>query len=425
MLDRSTPPLAGALEKGHEILQPQSITLDNGIPMHLLLSGSQPLIRLEIVFEAGTWYEKKDNTSFFTTKMLSSGTASLTAEQIEQRVAFYGSFLELESGSDRATITLYCLSKHLESSLPLLLDIIKNPVFPEQELLNLKNITLQNLKVNRTKTSYLASTGFKEKLFGKGHPYGRSLQENEIEALSKQHILDFHKDLFNHKNCHIIISGNGDQDFQTLTNKFFGKGLWGNAGKKQQSFENTGTSGRFVVPKEDSLQSSLRLGRPLFTMTHPDYFKTYMLLEILGGYFGSRLMKNIREDKGYTYGIHADLVCHKHAGYMVVGTDVNKENTEDTIQEIFKEIDILKTQPVGADELETVKNYLLGSFFNSINTPFALADKFKTIYFNGLDYSFYSNYISAIENIQPGEILDMANKYLIREKMVECIAGGE
>jgi zinc protease len=426
MLDRSIPPASSMLEAIHEIQEAASFTLDNGIPVHLLLSGSQPLLKVEIIFEAGTWFEAKEASSYFTSKLLSAGTPVLTAWEIENSIAYYGAFIDLESGPDRGTVTLYCLSKYLRILLPLVYDIINHSQFPPEEILNLKNITRQNLKINEAKTSYLASVAFKRALFGNNHPYGRTLGEDSIHELTREDILEFYRKYFNHRNCHIIISGNGQEDFLKLFNEQFGQGSWGSEDTISVKTHTTATeTGAFSIPKEDSIQSSIRLGRRLFPISHPDYLSTFILMEILGGYFGSRLMKNIREDKGYTYGIHANFVVHKHDGYMVIGTDVNGENTQNTLTEIRNEMQLLKTNPVGSEELHIVKNYLLGSFLNSLNTPFSLADKFKTIYFNGLDYSFYSKYIQTIREIQPEQLLLIANKYFSENEFVEIVAGGE
>ena len=423
MLDRTIAPKAAILENAHELLKPETVVLDNGIPLHLMLSGSQHLVRIEFIFEAGTWHEDVENTSYLAIKLVSSGTKKYTAEQIEKTIAFYGAFIDLDNGPDRSTITIYSVSKHIVSLLPLIVDLITNSQLPEEEFNNLKNISLQNLKVNLAKTNYLASINFRKNIFGANHPYGKSLSEECLNKVEVSDVRNFFYNTFIPENCHIIVSGNGALDFYALFNNSFGTLKKGKTHNKKKVFDILSYSGSKIIPKENALQSSIRIGLPLFTLAHPDYFKTYILTEILGGYFGSRLMKNIREDKGFTYGIHANIVCYQNAGYFVIGTDVDKENTQKTIDEIYKEISILKHNLVSFDELDTVKNYMLGSFFNSINTPFALADKFKMIYFNGLDYTFYKNYIKTIETVNASQILEMANKYFNKEEMLEVIAG--
>jgi predicted Zn-dependent peptidase len=292
-------------------------------------------------------------------------------------------------------------------------------------LSNLKNITGQNLKINLTKTSYLASSKFKEVIFGSTHPYGRSLAEESLSQIKREDLLEFYQTCFTSNNCDIILSGNGSEDFFKIINESFGQSDWGNKSKPKDGTHLTpgDTIKTTEIKKEGSVQSSIRMGRKLFTIKHPDYFKTHFLIEIFGGYFGSRLMKNIREEKGYTYGISSSLVCMQNEGYLVIGTDVKKEFTKDTVSEIYKEIDILKSEPVSHEELENVQNYLLGSFLNSLNTPFSLADKFKTIYFNQLNYDFYNTYVKSIKEISPADLMATANTYLKSEDMKEVIAG--
>jgi zinc protease len=424
ILNRSVAPAFHALDH-FEVTRAQTKLLDNGIPFHSIISGPQPIIRLEIIFNAGNWYEEKPGIAFLSSKMLSAGSTKFSAKEIEENIALFGAFIELNPGPDRSSLTIYTLSRHLPSLLPLILNIISDPIFPDKELDNLKNITIQNLKVNLNKTSHLANVRFKELLFGEQHPYGSSLQEEKILKATKEDLSGFHKKYFNYNNCNIILAGNGDEDFFKLINNTFGKTKWNSSEVKS---ERTLTPFHPIAKKEKvikdgTLQSSIRMGARLFTISHPDYFKTFILIEILGGYFGSRLMKNIREDKGYTYGINASLICLKHEGYLSIGTDVKKEFTEDTLKEIKKEIEILRTIAVSNEELETVKNYLLGTFLSSLNTPFSLADKFKTIHFNGLDYSFYDNYIRAIKEVTPADLKATANKYLIPRNFIEVVAG--
>jgi zinc protease len=424
ILNRSIAPASQALDH-FEVTRAKSRLLDNGIPFHTIISGTQPVVRLEIIFNAGNWYEEKPGVAYLSSKMLSGGSTKFSAREVEENIALFGAFMELNPGPDRSSLTIYTLSRHLQSLLPLILNIISEPIFPEKESDNLKNITIQNLKVSLNKTSYLANVRFKELLFGGQHPYGSSLQEEKILKITKEDLSEFHKKYFNYNNCDIIIAGNGPENFFSLINNVFGKTKWNlSAAKREETLRPFKTDiKKEKVIKDGSLQSSIRMGTRLFTISHPDYFKTFILIEILGGYFGSRLMKNIREDKGYTYGINASLICLKHEGYLSVGTDVKKEFTEDTLKEIKKEIEILKTKAVSREELETVKNYLLGTFLNSLNTPFSLADKFKTIYFNGLDYSFYDNYIKGIKQISQEDLQGIANKYLIPDNFIEVVAG--
>lgn len=422
MLNREIAPPFRGIDKVN-IQRAVSKKLDNGIPAHFIQAGTEPVIRLELIFQAGHWFEPYNGVSYFTTKSLSLGTPSHSAKQIEEKLALYGSFLDLGTGYDKCTITLYCLSKHLKSLLPLIKEMITESVFPDEELNNLKNITLQQYKVNINKTSFLSSGAFRKLLFGKQHPYGRIIDEEVIEQIKREDLISYYSANFGSGNLDIILSGNGEEDFYSILNDTFGKNSWGNS-VSAKSFTNENADQRKVtLERPESIQSSIRMGFPLFPISHPEYFKVNFLIELFGGYFGSRLMKNIREEKGYTYGIGSSVHTLKNAGYVVIATDVNKENTENTIKEIYKEASFLKEEEVSEEELTTLKNYLLGSFVSSLSTPFGLADKFKTIHFNNLDYSFYDSYLSSVKSISAKDVIKTANEYF-PQQMLEVVAGG-
>ncbi len=423
MLDRTTAPVAGKLNDDFKLQSAKKHPLNNGIKFHTLLCGNQEAVRLELIFNGGNWNQNKAGASYFTTKLLSAGTPNYSSKQIENILALSGAFLELESNNEKNTLTLYVLAKHLESLLPLVFEIITQPTFPQEELDNLKKISLQNLSVNLGKTSYVASTNFREAIFGNTHPYGRALTEPVISGIDRDALVEFFKQTFSHSNCDIVLSGNGSIDFENVINKYFGQSSWGSAVPQLQEHSFQYSPIKQTVEKEASVQSSIRMGLPMFNISHPDYLETSILIEILGGYFGSRLMKNIREDKGYTYGISSSLVSMQHGGYLVIGTDVGCENTAETINEIYHEIEVLRNESVGEEELNLVKNYLTGSFLNSLNTPFALADRFKSIYFNGLPSNFYTHYLQTIQNVSAERIQQLANQYLIVNKFSEVVVG--
>lgn len=421
MPDRSTAPLFKKIES-IELEKAKKYSLDNGISLFVINSGSQPVIRLEIITKSSNWSESRAGLSHFTAKMLTEGSKQKTSKEISYFFDRYGAFIEINPGLDYTIITLYALSKHLENLLPVLKEIIFEPAFPERELEIMKKIKIQNNKVNYEKTNFLASLNFRKKIFGEDHPYGRELEEEAISSLSRDEIRQHYNSFFL-KDWQILISGEIQEHHINLVNKHFGH-------HTNEVLELNGfmkpepQTGRTVIEKQESLQSTIRLGKVLIKRGHPDFQNLQVVNEVLGGYFGSRLMKNIREDKGFTYGIQSNIVALKNEGYLVIGTDVKTENTAQTLDEIYKEIKILQEVPIENQELETIKNYMTGSFLSEINTPFALADKFKSIHLNNLDYDFYQNYIQAINTIKSDDILKLAQEYLGNLDMVEVIAGG-
>lgn len=425
MLDRTIAPLY-TLPEVVELVKAQSIKLSNESFLHIIKAGEQDVVRLEIVYEAGAKYEETKGISYFTSKLLSEGTTKRSAQEIIEYLDLFGAFYELHHGPDNVNFIFYFLKKYTSEVVSVVKEIILEANFPHSEIENTKNITLQGLKVNQNKTSYLASVKFKECLFGENHPYGKILKEEDISKVGREKIISFYQSHIKKSTFNLILSGNIDDVIVKLIADELGtleqsKSLLPNSVPRSSPEV---ISSLMVVNKEDSVQSSLRLGNLTISKNHPDYFNWVIVNEILGGYFASRLMKNIREEKGLTYGISSSNVHLKEGSYFVIGTDVKKENTRQVLDEINKEITILKTTLIPQEELDTVKNYLIGTFLSSINTPFSLADKFKSIYFHNMDYSFYSNYLTAIRNSTTTSLIEVANRHLDFDKMTKVVVGG-
>ena len=339
-------------------------------------------------------------------------------------MASYGAFLEFNHGADRVNITLYALEKHLNTLVALVYELLNDSKFAEEDIANLKNITSQSLKTNLEKTSFVATRLFREQLFGKSHPYGSNFESKEIEQLSPNSLLSFYqKFIKGYNNLQIFVAGSYNQNnVFTILNTYFGK----NSCTKiiTPTFETQPSSEKYTaIVKEGALQTSIRLGKKVMDRSHPDYHKFLVVNELLGGFFGSRLMKNIREEKGFTYGIGSSINVFEHEAYLVIGTDVKKEVAGQTFDEIEKEIKILQTELVEEEELENVKNYILGSFMGSINTPFSLMDKFKTIHYSKLAYSYYDRYYETVGNISAATVREIAQQYLNYDELHKVSVG--
>ncbi len=426
ILDRVKSPAFQTIQQV-SIPKIESTMLSNGIPVHYISIGEQPVVKLEISFEAGNWYEKQNGVSLFVAKMLGEGTKKYSSSQISAFFDQYGAFIEFGHGLDRANITVYGLTKYLPTLLPMVKDILENAIFPEDELEKFKKIQLQTLEVNAGKTSFIANKVFRKKVFGDNHSYGNSLDEEAIQAINRNTLLNFYQNFWLGKKPRIFLSGKITESEVNLLDDFFGKN------DVQQIVKDVSLNkGEYMmleksvlIEKEDSIQSSIRMGKQMMTRKHPDYFKMLVLNETLGGYFGSRLMSNIREEKGLTYGISSNIAPFSKAGYFVIGTDVKRENTQQTIDEIYKEINVLQRELIKDDELEVVKNYMIGSFAGSLNTPFDILDRYKVILSEELPLDFYDCYIQHIQGINAEMVLEAANQHLGIDSLVEIIVGGK
>ncbi len=420
MIDRSKAPAYKAPGK-FILFQPESTELDNSVPIHVFNVGNLPLLKIEFVYTAGKWFEQKSGASFFCAKMITEGSRKFSSRQIADIFDLYGVHYEINPGPDYTSLAFYTINRHLEHILPIINDILFNATFPQKELESFKNIQLQQLKINQEKNNFLASRRFKEQLFGQDHPYGKNLDEQKIMGIQKEDLITNYQNNFGHA-FEIILAGQIDHNTISSINKFFGQ-----QGKfKRIEFPEIKPVGIYKSQyqvKQESLQSSIKIGKRLFKKDHQDFIPLLLVNELFGGYFGSRLMQNIREDKGFTYSINSNLVPLKNDGYFVISTDAKKEFRSKTIYEIEKELEILANEDVKISELERVKNYLKGSFLSGITTPFALADKFKSIHFYDLDYRYFDTLFDVIDNVSAEQIKILTQKYLDINTMIQVSVG--
>jgi zinc protease len=399
-------------------------TLPNGIPLYVVNIGLQPIVRFELIFEAGNKYESKLGQSFFTIKMMAEGTKKFTSSEIAEKFAAIGYFYEFTQGSERAIFTLNGLTKHFESALEILSELLENPTFPLSEFDNLKTFTKQQIAVNLEKTAYLASVAFKENVFGAKHYIGANMTDHDIDAINQTDLADFFNENISNKAFKIMAAGQvGDFEINCIKQYFGNKKASNKEYKSVQEVATNYKGKQIFIEKKEALQTTIRIGRRIIDRNHADYYKLKVANTILGGFFGSRLMKNIREDKGYTYGISSSLLAIPNNGYLMIGTDVKREFTSSTLFEIYKEIEILQNELVDDTELETVKNYIIGSHASSLNSPFDIADKHKMIIYENLKANFYNTYVQNIKEVSPADVLVIFQKYYSKNELIEITVG--
>ena len=425
MLDRTIAPASEEILH-FDFKKANSTFLENGIPLHCVEAGTQEVLKLEILFNTGSEQEALPLASFFCIKLLLEGTKNHTAEEIANILDFHGAQIDPHVGIEYSSLNLYTINKHFEKLLDLLIELISVPTFPDKELKILKQQKLERIHLNREQTSYLAMCEFNKILFPGTH-YGYTADEKDVYAIGVEECRNyFEKHLKN--NFQIILSGKVDEKILSLVEDRFGK-TEELRYQPEEKFFSERISEPFhkqvYLEKKDAVQSSLRIGRILFSKRKEEFLDMILLNTIIGGYFGSRLMKKIREEKGYTYGIHSSLVPLFDTGYWYITADVKGDKTQEALQDIYTELEKLTQKPISKIELEIVKNHLLGQLLSSIDNPFSLGDKFKSVYLYGLDYEYYENLLLKIKGIRPEELLNLANKYLRKEMLVEVVCGGE
>jgi zinc protease len=408
-----------------ELIMPQTYTLDNGIKVYVINAGVQELVHVEFVFNAGVWYQERTFIAMSANDLMKEGTQNMSGRQIADELDYYGAYHEASTEKDSAFQGLYTLNKYLPSTLKVMEEIIKRPLFDQKEVEIYIRKKYQGLLVQMEKVDYLARVHFGELLYGSQHPYGRWASPEEVKGVGRDHIAAFHQQYYRSSNCYILVAGKVEETTIGLLNQYFGGDDW-NGPKVSDDTKFEIQSAEVLnhhIEKPDALQAALRIGKVLFNRTHPDFPGMHVLNTILGGYFGSRLMTNIREDKGLTYGIGSGLVSLKHSGYFYISSEVGTEVADVAMNEIFKEIELLQKVPVTSSELNLVRNYLGGTFLRAVDGPFSLSDRFREIHEHGLGIDHYFLMLEKTQRITPEEIMDLANRYLTIDSLYRLKVG--
>lgn len=405
--------------------QYEKIVLDNGIPVSLLRSPAPDIVKMSIIFNAGRYYEKQRGVAKVTSNVIKEGSSCMNSAQIAERIDYYGAYISTGSGMDTAYLEASFLGRFFEDIIKIINEILQNPVFEESELEKYKVRKVERLKIDISKNDILAYRYFTEKLYGEYHPYGYNSRPEDYMEVSREHVFDHYDRYFVPQNCLILITGNiTDERIKVLNNTIgkFRKANDPNVVSPQERQAIT-SSGKFLYNSNRYFQTSIRIGKRICTRNHPDYPALYLLNTILGGYFGARLSTNIREDKGQTYGIYSSLEMMLRDGFLIISTNVGNEYTEQTLSEIYREIMILKTEPVPASELKMVKNYIKGSLLSMLNGNINTLNLIKTLELSKLDRSFFEQFMKLISITESEEILMLANKYFNEEEFTEVLVG--
>ena len=405
------------------VREPQKILLSNNIPVFYIDAGSQDIIRLEIFFDAGIIRQQKPFQALLTNMMLMEGTKNRTGAQISEDVDFYGGYLSVDYAKDFSTITLHILNKYFEKALVVLQDILMNSIFPESELDKLIKNERSAYAIDSEKVSYLGQKKLNEVLYN-GHPYGVHSEVGDFNKITRADVLDFYKQ-YNLSSATITLAGNIKERELKLVDKFLGNISFDQQKKNDLPRNFKALYGDHFVEKKDAMQSAIKIGGHLPMKGSDDFFGLLILNTILGGYFGSRLMNNLREDKGWTYGISSYIESALVSSSFIVSTEVKGDITQKAIGEIFKEMDQLKQEAVSKAELDTVRTYMLGKFLKNLDGPFELSDRFWAIHQFGLNYEYYQKYLSTIKGISASELQNLAQKYFVREKLVSLSVGAK
>ncbi|MBI1342069.1 MAG: insulinase family protein [Terrimonas sp.] len=427
MINRKAPPAIIDATDFQLTLKPaEKYTLDNGVEVYAVHAGSQEVMMVEWVFFAGNSYEEKNLVAAATNGLIKNGTSVKTAFQINEHFEYYGSHLNRSCYNETSTLTLHCLDKHIADLLPVVRELITDSIFPAEELDVFKQNMKQRLSVNLKKSDFVASRMMDVYLFGEEHPYGKYSRHEDFDALNREELMAFYDQYYRHGKCVIFAAGNLPAQLPQLLNNYFGTLSLNapviSAMPKHPLHPAPGAGQPIRVNNDpDSVQGAIRIGKLFPNRHHPDFMKMQVLNNLYGGYFSSRLMSNIREDKGYTYGIYSYLQNHIQQSALIVSTEAGREVCEPTIKEVYAEMNKLREELVDEEELSLVRNYMIGTILADLDGPFHILARWKNILLNGLDEKYFYDSIHTIKTVSAEELKGLAEKYFDPASFYELV----
>jgi len=405
MLDRTVAPAASAVDRP-KLPASESLTIQ-GVTVTSLSQGEQPVMLLEFVIPIGRWQEPAPGIAYFVSKMLTEGTRSKSSAEIASIFDFYGSHLDIIPTLDHISIKLYTLNKFLPNLLPLVVELFNESNFSEKEFDTLKQIRLQQIRQQHARNNAYASLKFREMLFGKNHPYGHIILPDEVEKTTLETVANFKNAILTKPQ--IFVSGLISSSEMAAIEEMLSQ-LSFTAPMAPADAIISPTKSQ-TITREDSSQASIRMGNIAVSRQHPDSHKLKIANTMLGGFFGSRLMKNIREEKGLTYGIHSSFVHMEQGSYWNIGSEVLRDKTELAKEEILKEILKLSNEAPGQAEFNMVKNYLKGKFLSSFDSPFSSHEMIKSLRLENLPDQYLMDFLDELDGMKAEEVSEMVGKH--------------
>jgi zinc protease len=401
-------------------VKPQIFDVTQHVKLLWMKEVPNDTVRLDLFFDAGITRGNKSIPAIVHSLLL-SGTKEFSSVEIHEKIDALGGFLDTDISFENAVVSIYCLREHIRQISNIVADAIQGLAFRETEVEDVLRSMRQQFAVNQQKVKYVAQQQFRKHLFASNEDYSTISEESDYDEPAVLAYKKYWREHYLEGLTRITLVGDLEVDEVDALIDLFGK--WAVDGNVQYAGDFKFQAQRIDFPKNDAVQCAVRMGRFLFPKAHPDYIDFQVLNTILGDYFGSRLMSNIREDKGYTYGIGSGVMDMNKTGYFVIVTEVGKEVLDKTLHEIKFELERLQNELVSDDELDLVKNYMLGQLLKSADGPYAMLDMYNSVDMYGLTLEFYDDAIQKIKHISPARIQELARQYLNYEDFLIITAG--
>jgi zinc protease len=406
------------------------IVLKNGMVLLLSEKHEIPMVTVSMAIKAGSVVEPADKPGLasLTASLLTQGTAKRTANQISREIDFVGGSLSVSGGDDYASAGLRVLKKDIKTGFDLLSDVLMHPDFDQKEIDRKVKETLAAIQQQKEEPAVIAGEAFSKAVFG-GHPYGKTSDDVAafLPKLARQDILDFYAHRYGPNVTIIAVVGDvTEKEVVSLLEEQF-KG-WKPVEGGTPARQKPPAIGAVTVKKLDKniTQANIAMGHLGISRENPDYYAVMIMNYILGGGgFSSRLMDNIRDNRGLVYDVHSAFSAQKDPGSFRAWMQTKSESANESIDEIFKELKRIRTEPVSEKELADAKAYLTGSFPLRMDTYAKIAGVLTAIeiYNLGLDYP--RKYPALINAVTREDILRVAKKYLDPDRIVIVVLGNQ
>src|ERR1700694_5280519 len=418
---KQAPVIQDAVDFDLKLKPYEKFTLRNGVDVYAIDAGPEDVLQVEWVFYAGNWFEEKNLVAASTNFLLKNGTRNKNAFQLNEHFEYYGAYVNRNCYNETATITLHCLNRHLAALLPVVREIMVDAVFPEEEIRTYKQNMKQRLDVNLKKSDFVAGRLIDAYLYGDTHPYGRYTRFEDFDEVNREQLAEFYRNYYQQGKFLLFVAGKIPAGLFELLDQHFGD-LLQRPVPVQPVPAHAATEKKYrVVNDAEGVQGAIRIGAHFPNRHHPDFARTQVLNNVFGGFFGSRLMSNIREEKGYTYGIYSYLENHMQQSAWIISTEAGRDVCEATIAEVYKEMEMLRKDPVDDEELLLVRNYMMGSILGDLDGPFHIINRWKNIILNDLDPDYFYKQMETIRKVTAAELQQLANKYLLPENFYELV----
>lgn len=425
IVNREHPPLPNKSLK-YRLPEIQHFILESGLKVTFVEKNNLPIVQMNLITNAGSKYDptKLLGLSYLTSLLIDEGAGEYSALELDNEIESLGSIFGVSTDSDLIHLNMLSMKDKLSKSTELLSKIYSEPLFSEDDFIREKNKLQTKIVRNYDDPSYIASAGFKKQIYNSSqfsHPIiGES---STVDSIDNNEILEFYKDYFSLENSHLIVTGCISKDeleselenhFSIFNNKFTKNFTLVEPSKKANRL--------YFIHKDDAAQSEIRVGHISNSRKDPDYFSKLILNSILGGQFSSRLNLNLREDKGFTYGVSSGFFYNENFGHFQIATSVQSENTDKAIIEIDNEILGIKKH-ISDEEIDFAKSYLVKRFPSMFETFSQIANNLTTMIHFSLENNYFDNYINNVENCSKQDIFIAAQERIINDDLVYLVVG--